>query len=97
MSYLASDDDDVRVGISIPRKVGNAVSRNKIKRRVKASLRDIDVEVQPGRYGFLIYPEVARLNYHQIKEIVSSLMARAAQRMVSDNDIHGRTDKEPGR
>ncbi len=39
--YQPNEENTVRVGISIPKKIGIAVTRNKIKRQIKAILQEI--------------------------------------------------------
>lgn len=45
------DDDeggDVRLGIAVPKKIGTAVTRNRIKRRLRESWRELLPEVASG-------------------------------------------------
>ena len=42
------EDGDVRLGIAIPKKIGNAVTRNRIKRRLRESWRELIDDVPPG-------------------------------------------------
>ncbi len=37
----AADDDAIRVGLTVSRKVGNAVKRNRARRRLRALARDL--------------------------------------------------------
>jgi ribonuclease P protein component len=39
---------DVRLGIAVPKKIGGAVTRNRIKRRLRESWRELLPEVPPG-------------------------------------------------
>ena len=42
------EDGDVRLGIAIPKKIGSAVTRNRIKRRLRESWRELIADVPPG-------------------------------------------------
>lgn len=66
--------DHFRVGFSVGKKLGNAVMRNKIKRRLRHAIRDLDHE-----YGFksdLDFILIARRPVSQItfQEIKKSLI-----------------------
>jgi len=45
---LKTDTNNVRLGISVSKKVGNAVTRNRIKRWIKESFRLLSRPVKPG-------------------------------------------------
>ena len=44
------DDGDaaIRVGFTVTKKIGNAVTRNRIRRRLKSILRELATTVTPG-------------------------------------------------
>jgi len=42
------EDGDVRLGIAIPKKIGTAVTRNRIKRRLRESWRELLPQVPGG-------------------------------------------------
>lgn len=47
--FRGDDCDTIRVGFTASRKVGNAVVRNRAKRRLRALVREIlTLEVKPG-------------------------------------------------
>ena len=81
--YLPGDEPGVRLGMSIPRKVGKAVVRNKLRRRIKAIFRDQVSSIATGSYVLLAYPQSAALDYHQLSEIVTSLTVRASRAVSS--------------
>jgi ribonuclease P protein component len=48
MRYRRNGLDRTRYGISTGRKIGNAVVRNGVRRRLRTILRALDREIQPG-------------------------------------------------
>ena len=42
------EEGDVRLGIAIPKKIGSAVTRNRIKRRLREGWRELIDTVPPG-------------------------------------------------
>ena len=69
--------------MSIPRKVGKAVVRNRLRRRIREIFREKESSLVPGSYVLLAYPESASLDYHQLSEIVTSLTVRASRAVSS--------------
>ena len=60
---------DVRVAYSVGRKVGSAVVRNKVRRRLRAAVRDLDVStggLATGAYLVIVRPEAARCTYAEL-------------------------------
>jgi ribonuclease P protein component len=51
---------DARLGLAVPRTVGNAVARNRLKRQLRASWRELEGRIQPGRdYVLAARPGIA--------------------------------------
>lgn len=48
------EHQESKIGLSVSKKIGNAVTRNKIKRRVKAILRDCQKDFREIERGFRI-------------------------------------------
>ncbi|MBN18287.1 MAG: ribonuclease P protein component [Chloroflexi bacterium] len=65
-----------RFGFSIKKKFGTAVKRNKIKRRLKESIRNLNI--QDG-WDLILIPRknIKTKNYHQIKFSVRNLLNQA--------------------
>jgi len=75
----ASNDLQVlRIGIAAGRSVGNAVIRNRSKRRLRASVHAILKEIEPGWDIVLIARQpIGAAEYDQIREALYSLFKRA--------------------
>ncbi len=71
-------DGRTRLGITVSRRVGKAVIRNRIKRRVRELLRLRYARIAPGQdLVFVVRPYAARANYRALEEAVESLLERA--------------------
>lgn len=70
-----------RYGITVSKKIGNAVVRNKVKRRIKEILRKWDdnnyIKLNLDIVIIARKP-VVNLNYHQIKSDLKSLLYRCS-------------------
>ncbi|CAN5228576.1 ribonuclease P protein component [soil metagenome] len=49
----AGPDEDVRLGISVSRKVGGAVERNSVKRAIREAFWELAADLPPG-YDFVL-------------------------------------------
>ncbi|HLW38445.1 MAG TPA: ribonuclease P protein component [Candidatus Eremiobacteraceae bacterium] len=70
-----------RIGIVIKKQVGNAVLRNRLRRRCKAILDEQQMDGQ--RYWFVIQckPEAARLSYSALRVELLRALASSTQRV----------------
>ena len=76
LKALPNGLSETRVGISVSRRVGNAVTRNRVKRRLRESVRQ--AEIAPG-WDVLIIARtpVGGAGYRQVSEALAKLLARA--------------------
>jgi len=75
---LPNQEENSRIGISTGRSVGNAVQRNRAKRRLKAVSQITFPEIEPG-WDIIV---IARLpmkaaSYRQVQTALVSLLRRA--------------------
>ena len=54
--YLKNHRDETRFGITVTKKIGNAVERNRLKRRIKEIIRH-HREILPIGYDIIIIPK----------------------------------------
>lgn len=73
---------DVRVAYSVGRRVGTAVDRNRVRRRLRAAMRDVDREVgglSSGAYLVLVRPEAGTAPYPELKRLLGEACDEAAR------------------
>ncbi len=68
-----------RFAVSVSRRLGKAVQRNQLKRRLRAALRLQLPQVQPGYDCLLVArPALAQASFAEIEAGLGQLLARAA-------------------
>lgn len=71
VTWLAGDPaEPPRVAYAIGRKVGGAVVRNRIRRRLRAITREVGVQLRPGAYLFGVNAAAASLSYGDLRATV---------------------------
>ena len=70
---LPGDNDEVQVSYVISKRCGNAVRRNRIRRRTKGAIALIPA----GAYLITTEAEVATMHFQELVERVTSALARA--------------------
>ena len=69
--YLPTKHRPLKVGFSISKKTGKAWLRNKVKRQLRDSVRNLTDNINSSyNYVFVTKPEITTLNYEQIKNAV---------------------------
>lgn len=72
--YINEIKDKYRIGISVPKKIGKAVIRNKIKRQLKNIIRNNKEKIQNLNYIIITRSNILNLNYHEKeKELIKLL------------------------
>lgn len=62
-----ADDDGVAAAYAISRKVGNAVARNRIRRRLRSILDECGSSIKPGTYLIKCAIETGNLSYDELR------------------------------
>jgi ribonuclease P protein component len=76
--YLRNDGGARRVGLVVSRRVGKAVERNKVRRRLQEILRQRWDELKDGRDLVLVVRKDARnAGFRQLAKAVEDVVARA--------------------
>lgn len=74
---LVDDGDFDRpcVAFAISRKVGGAVVRNRLRRRLRAIAEEVSPQLKPGAYLVTVSTEVTDLSYRELRENVNAAFA----------------------
>ena len=82
ISFVAEEDGvpTVAVAYAISRKVGNAVVRNRIRRRLRALIDGLDPQPKPGKYLIRCGNETGKLSYEELQHHLGEALDRAGSR-----------------
>lgn len=75
---LRTDRAETRIGLSTPRSLGGAVQRNRVRRRLRALLRE-RLEAIGAGWDLLVIarPAASSATYAELREAVRSLLERS--------------------
>lgn len=75
--YLEKEQPHFRIGLSVSKKLGNAVKRNQIKRYLRHAFIDLEDQIKPN-YDLIVIARmpVANMNFHEIKKSLSHLLKK---------------------
>ena len=77
------DDGEPRLGIAVPRQLGGAVVRNRVKRQLRETWRELAAQARPGHDYVLVarpgLPEAVEARGHEwLGERVEEVLQKAA-------------------
>jgi len=76
MLYVKSGS--LKIGVAVGCKIGKAVVRNKVKRRLRAILRGQLKNIRSGyQIVFVAKPQAAELDYKRMEREISGMLKRA--------------------
>lgn len=67
----------LKVGFSVSNKIGKAVIRNKLKRRLRSIVRELIPRIQTAQIVIATKPGAEKLEFLQLKQIVFNLFNNA--------------------
>jgi ribonuclease P protein component len=78
-----ADTDEPRLGLAVPKSVGNAVARNRVKRQLRETWTELSDRVRPGHdYVLVARPGLAEpadtRGHEWLAERVSEVLEKAA-------------------
>ncbi len=81
LRWKPSREPGVRVGIVVSRKVGNAVTRNRVRRRLREALRAYLAPRELGERGFdmivIARPQAANAEYAALRDSLETALTRS--------------------
>lgn len=76
----AKSREGLKIGLSVSKKVGNAVTRNRVKRLLREAIKPIQDRIDSGfMYVIVAYPSMAERNYADVCRMVQSAFERAGK------------------
>ena len=86
MKALPNNSSSSRFGLSVTKKVGKAVQRNRLKRLLREIIRV--QSIKPGwDIVFIVRPVAVTADYHQLQKVAIRLLAQAQLLKVNDEAI----------
>ncbi|MCC5896033.1 MAG: ribonuclease P protein component [Alkalibacterium sp.] len=79
-SIPKEDQSHFRVGLSVGKKIGNAVKRNEIKRKIRHALIEMDQEdqIKPAIDFIVIARQPTReMTFHEVKKSLTHVLKKA--------------------
>jgi ribonuclease P protein component len=76
--FLKSRLNTVKIGFSVSKKIGNSVTRNKVKRRLKEIVRELIPRIK-NNYSYIIIakPGIEDAEFQKIKENVIAIFEKS--------------------
>lgn len=74
-SLKKPEQEHFRIGLSVSKKIGNAVTRNQIKRYIRQAFHEMENEIQ-HQFDFIIIARkpVAEMNFQEIKRSLTHVL-----------------------
>src|SRR5690606_6860936 len=71
------DQNHFRVGLSVGKKIGNAVVRNRIKRYLRQAFHELEKEIKPS-YDFIIIARqpTKEMEFFEVKKSLTHLLSK---------------------
>lgn len=67
-----------RLGLSVSKKIGNAVTRNQVKRYIRQTFLELMDEVRPGKdYVVIARKPTATMDFHETKKSLMHVLRKA--------------------
>lgn len=76
----AKSKEGLKIGLSVSKKVGNAVTRNRVKRLIREAIRPLTDRIDDGfMYVIVAYPSIAEKDFFSVSKSVEQAFSRAGK------------------
>lgn len=93
---MPSEETHFRIGLSVSKKVGNAVTRNRVKRYIRQTFLELKDDVKPANYIIIARIPAATLDFHETKKSLEHVL-KIAKVYRSSGKIKKTEDNAGGR
>ena len=78
--WSAKSKEGLKRGLSVSKKVGNAVTRNRVKRLLREAIRPLTDRIDDGfMYVIVAYPSIAEKDFFSVSKSVEQAFSRAGK------------------
>ncbi|WP_286923229.1 MULTISPECIES: ribonuclease P protein component [Lysinibacillus] len=72
---MKEEQTEFRIGLSVSKKLGNAVTRNQIKRYIRQSIHELKDELKPNiDYVIIARQPAATMDFHDVKQSLQHVL-----------------------
>ena len=76
----AKSKEGLKIGLCVSKKVGNAVTRNRVKRLLRVAIRPLTDRIDDGfMYVIVAYPSIAEKDFFSVSKSVEQAFSRAGK------------------
>ncbi len=76
----AKSKEGLKIGLSVSKKVGNAVTRNRVKRLIREALKPLTDRIDDGFMSVIVaYPSIAEKDFFSVSKSVEQAFSRAGK------------------
>ena len=95
LRYAPNDLDAMRAGYAVSKRVGGAVRRNSVKRRLREAVRKLGPREAAIDLVFIARPKIADADYQSIEKAVADVLKRAALRHGTRSELPAGQNPSP--